>query len=144
MHLLSKLNHLELEMLWLLSNEKKNSIMTKRSTEVMTEGYTEILKIFQLPCGQYLVTVIVLRVIRNEGDVIPPLFFPPGLSGNDADYKEVSVNVVRPRIESRSKGQPYTYHRDSVPSHKAMTKEWMSYNHHDHVPSTTWLPRSPD
>lgn len=118
--------------------------MTKRSTEVMTDGYTGILKMFQLPCAQCLISVMVLRVMSNERDPIPPLFFPRGLSDNAAEYKEVSESVLRPRIESMCKGQPYTYHRDSVPSHKATTKEWLSYTHHDHVPSNTWLPRSPD
>lgn len=52
--------------------------------------------------------------MSNEGDVMHPHFFALGLSVYAAEYKEVLEGVVRPWIESGSKGEPYTYQHDSI------------------------------
>lgn len=58
---------------------------------------------------KFLPTVMLLRVLNNEGNVMTHHFFPQGLKINAADYKEVSEMVVRPWIESVIKGRTYTY-----------------------------------
>lgn len=69
------------------------------------------------------VTIIVLEVVDNAGDVIRLHVFPHCLRIYTSDYNELSERFLR------CKGRLYTYQQDSVQLHKVKrTKECMNYN----------------
>ena len=110
----------------------------------MIGDYVRILQMF-LMHTKFPATVMVLGVVKNEGHVMPPHFFPQRLRVNAAAYIEVLEAVVEPWIDSVHGERPYVFQQDSAPSHKAMTtQDWMSENLHDHITPNMWLPSSPD
>lgn len=81
------------------------------------------------------VIVMVLGLMSNNGDSIPPHIFLQGLRVNTADYIEVLPRVF---LESVRERMPNTY-QHSAPSDKAKTtQEWMSYTIRDHITANLW------
>lgn len=76
---------------------------------------------------------------------MPPHFFAQGLRVNAAAYVDALTTVVKPWIESVSKGRPYVFQQDSAPAHTTcVTQEWLADNFYDHVTFNLWPPSSPD
>ena len=90
-------------------------------------------------------TVMVLSVVSNKGDVMPPHFFEKGLGVNAEEYVKVLRDVVKPWIDRVAERRPYILQQDSAPAFKAkVTREWMSANLHSHITPEFWPPNSPD
>ena len=86
-------------------------------------------------------TVMVLGVVKNEGHVMPPYFFPQRLRVNAAACIEVLEAVVKLWTDNVRGETLYVFQQDSAPSHKAMTmQDWMSENLHDHITLNMWPP----
>ena len=62
-------------------------------------------------------TVMVLGVISNEGDVMPPHFFAKGLKINDEEYVKVLRDVVKPWMDRVAAGRHYSFQQDGAPAH---------------------------
>jgi inhibitor of nuclear factor kappa-B kinase subunit alpha len=114
----------------------------------MTDGYVQSADPSEVPRVMYTkfpATVMILGVVSNKGQVMPPHFFPQGLRVKSAAYIDVLETVVKPWIDNVCNGMPYVYQQNSAPAHKAeVTQEWMAENFHDHVTPNMWPPISPD
>lgn len=122
-HLLSKL---KLQECFCFSLVRKNFDQNERVNQRHDRDHKDIPIVIH--------TNLILGVMGNEVDVMPPHFFPHCLRVKAADYKEVLKMVVMPWIESISKRRLYSYHQISMLYLKAKTiQEWMSYNIYDHV-----------
>ena len=64
-------------------------------------------------------TVMVLGVVSNKGDVMPPHVFEAGLRVNAEVYLDVMINIVKPWMDQVANGRPYIWQQDSVPAHTA-------------------------
>ena len=90
-------------------------------------------------------TVMVLGVISNEGDVMPPFFFEEGLRVNADAYIHVMDTVVKPWMESVAGNRHYVFQQDGAPAHNAnRTQAWLEENVKEFWPKNTWPPSSPD
>lgn len=90
-------------------------------------------------------TVMVLGVVSNEGDVMPPHFFEKGLKVNAAVYIDVMSTVVKPWMDRVAGGRPYVFQQDGAPAHNAnITQEWLADNLPEFWPKEVWPPSSPD
>jgi hypothetical protein len=54
-------------------------------------------------------TVMILGVVRNEGDMMPPHIFTKGLKINTEEYLKVLKEVVRPWIDGVAAGRHYVF-----------------------------------
>lgn len=61
---------------------------------------------------------MVLSVVRNEGDVMHHTLFA-GLRISGDGCVDVLAAIVKPWIESVSKGRPYVFQQDLPPVHTA-------------------------
>ena len=89
--------------------------------------------------------IMVLAVISNEGDVMPPHFFEPKQKVN----KEVDLSVmekkVKPWMDRVARGREYTFHQDSAPCHTAkIVLKWLKENVPHFWSPWYWPPNSPD
>ena len=90
-------------------------------------------------------TVMVLGVVSNEGDVMPPHFFPKGLKINTDEYIKVLEEVVKPWMDSVAGGRHYVFQQDGAPAHtSARTQEWCRKNLPEVWEKEIWPPSSPD
>ena len=90
-------------------------------------------------------TVMVLGVVSNEGDVMPPHFFKRGLRVNADIYIDVLREVVKPWMDQVARGRPYVFQQDGAPAHNAKkTQTWCSDNLPDFWGKDVWPPSSPD
>ena len=90
-------------------------------------------------------TVMVLGVISNEGDVMPPFFFEAGLRVNAEAYISAMDSHVKPWIESIAGDRHYVFQQDGAPAHNAnKTQQWLKENLKEFWPKNIWPPSSPD
>ena len=90
-------------------------------------------------------TVMVLGVVSNEGDVMPPHFFPKGLKINTDEYIKVLEEVVKPWMDSVAGGRHYVFQQDGAPAHTSLrTQEWCRKNLPEVWEKEIWPPSSPD
>jgi hypothetical protein len=54
-------------------------------------------------------TVMVLGVVSNEGDVVPPHIFAKGLKINTEEYLKVLKEVVKPWMDRVAAGHHYVF-----------------------------------
>ena len=86
-------------------------------------------------------TVMVLGVISNKGDVMPPHVFEAGLKVNT----EVLTNVVKPWMDGVADGRPYIWQQDGAPAHNSKkTQDWCRDNLPYFWEKEVWPPSSPD
>ena len=72
---------------------------------------------------------MVLGVVSSNGDIMPPHFFGDKETVNAEVYIRVLDEVVKPWIDSVTKGTPYVFQQDSAPAHAAKkTQEWCKAN----------------
>ncbi len=68
---------------------------------------------------------MVLGVVSNKGDVMPPHIFEAGLRVNTKIYLDVLTNVVKPWMDEVAAGRPYIGQQDGAPAHTSKkTQEW--------------------
>lgn len=90
-------------------------------------------------------TVMVLGVVSNEGDVMPPFFFEKGLKVNAQVYVDVLRDHVKPWMDTIAKGRKYTFQQDGAPAHTAkLTQDWCEANLPNFLRKDEWPPSSPD
>lgn len=68
---------------------------------------------------KFPLTTMVLGVVSNEGDVMPPHFFEAGLRINSEEYLRVMEVVVKPWMEEVAAGRPYVFQQDGAPAHNS-------------------------
>ena len=89
--------------------------------------------------------VMVLGVISNEGDIMPPHFFQRGLRVTAEMYVDVLRDVVKPWMDQVARGRPYVFQQDGAPAHNAkLTQTWLADNLPDFWGKEVWPPSSPD
>jgi len=90
-------------------------------------------------------TVMVLGVISNEGDVMPPFFFQKGERVNAACYINVLRTVVEPWMRQVAAGRHFVFQQDGAPAHTAnTTQDWLLTHLPEFWPKEIWPPNSPD
>jgi hypothetical protein len=90
-------------------------------------------------------TVMVLGVVSNEGDVMPPHFFQKGLKINAQEYLKVMEEVVKPWMDGVANGRHYVFQQDGAPAHNAkVTQDWCQANLPEFWSKEVWPPSSPD
>lgn len=90
-------------------------------------------------------SVMVLGVVSNRGDVMPPFFFPERSRLTAEAYVQVLKSKVVPWMENIAQGQSYTFQQDGAPAHTAgITQTWLSANTPDFWGKEVWPPNSPD
>ncbi len=73
--------------------------------------------------------VMVLGVISNKGDVMPPHIFAKGLKINTDEYLKVMEDVVKPWMDQVAAGCRYVFQQDGAPAHNSKrTQEWLKAN----------------
>ena len=74
-------------------------------------------------------TVMVLGVVSNEGDVMPPYFFPKGLKINMEELIKVLRDVVKPWMDRVAGDRHYIFQQDGAPAHNGgRTQDWCKEN----------------
>ena len=90
-------------------------------------------------------TVMVLGVVSNKGDVMPPHVFEAGLKVNTEVYLNVLATVVKPWMDGIAGGSPYVWQQDGAPAHTAKaTQDWCQLNLPFFWSKEMWPPSSPD
>jgi hypothetical protein len=64
-------------------------------------------------------TVMVLGMVNNEGDVMPPHIFAKGLKINTEEYTKVLKEVVKPWMDEVAAGRHYMFQQDGAPAHNS-------------------------
>ena len=163
--LLNMLKHpKEPDMIWFFSDEKnfcqdqihnsQNHRWIAKSPFSVKKGTKKVKKLARkdIPKVQktkFPATVMVLGVVSNEGDVMPPYVFPAGLKINTAVYIDVLEKVVVPWCKQVAGERPWVWQRDSAPAHMSKsTQAWLKDTEksgvYSFVPHTHWPPSSPD
>jgi hypothetical protein len=89
--------------------------------------------------------VMVLGIVSNEGDVMPPHFFPKGLKVNTDEYIKVLEEVVKPWMDQVAGGRPYVFQQDGAPAHNSKrTQDWCRANLPEFWGKELWPPSFPD
>ena len=90
-------------------------------------------------------TVMVLGVVSNKGDIMPPHIFEAGLKVNTDVYLEVMMTVVKPWMDGVAAGRPYIWQQDGAPAHNSnKTQRWCADNLPFFWEKEVWPPSSPD
>jgi transposase len=90
-------------------------------------------------------TLMVLGVVSNEGDVMPPHFFSKGQKVNSEVYLTVMKDVVKPWMENIARGRHYVFQQDGAPAHTSnVTQSWLRENLPEFWEKEVWPPCSPD
>lgn len=90
-------------------------------------------------------TVMVLGVVSNEGDVMPPHFFPKGLRLTADAYIGILETVVKPWMDRVAGGRHYVFQQDGAPAHNASaTQDWLRQHLPEFWEKEVWPPSSPD
>ena len=96
-------------------------------------------------CSKFPATVMVLGVMSNEGDVMPPHFFKKGESVTSEVYINIMRTVVKPWMDQIAGDRHYVFQQDGAPAHTAnKTQEWLAGNLPEYWPKEVWPPSSPD
>ncbi len=89
--------------------------------------------------------VMVLGVVSNQGDVMPPHIFPKGLRVNTEEYLKVMQDVVKPWMDQVAAGRHYVFQQDGAPAHNSKrTQDWLKENLPEVWEKEIWPPSSPD
>lgn len=90
-------------------------------------------------------TVMVLGVVSNKGDVMPPHVFEAGLRVNADVYLDVLRNTVKPWMDEVAGDRPYIWQQDGAPAHTAKkVQEWCKNSFPYFWEKDVWPPSSPD
>jgi hypothetical protein len=94
---------------------------------------------------KFPLTVMVLEVVSNNGDVMLPQIFEAGLRVNTEVYIDVLTNVVKPWMDGVAAGRHYIWQLDAVPANMSQkTQDWCSENLPFFWEKEVWPPSSPD
>ncbi len=94
---------------------------------------------------KFPVNVMVLGVVSNQGDVMPPHIFDVGLKVNAEVYVEVLETKVLPWMFEVAGGRLFTFQQDGAPAHtSARAQKWCAQNMPNFIEKDSWPPSSPD
>jgi hypothetical protein len=94
---------------------------------------------------KFPLTVMVLEVVSNNGDVMPPHIFEASLRVNTEVYIDMLTNVVKPWMDGVTAGRPYIWQPDAVPANMSQkTQDWCRENLPFFWEKEVWPPSSPD
>jgi hypothetical protein len=103
---------------------------------------TEVPKVMST---KFPATVMVLGVVSNEGDVMPPHIFPKGLRVDTGEYLNVMETVVKPWMDQIAGNRHYIFQQDGAPAHNSKkTQNWLKKNLPEMWEKEVWPPSSPD
>jgi hypothetical protein len=103
---------------------------------------TEVPKVMST---KFPATVMVLGVVSNEGDVMPPHIFPKGLRVDTDEYLNVMETVVKPWMDQIAGNRHYIFQQDGAPAHNSKkTQNWLKKNLPEMWEKEVWPPSSPD
>lgn len=144
--LLSKLKHpLAKNQLIFFSDEKnfsQDQMVNRRNDRWLCSDSDDVPVVMST---KFPASVMVLGVISNEGDVMPPFFFEGGLRVNADAYIHVMDTVVKPWIETIAGDRHYVFQQDGAPAHTAnKTQAWLKKNLKEFWSKDIWPPSSPD
>jgi hypothetical protein len=89
--------------------------------------------------------VMVLGVVSNEGDVMPPHIFPKGLRVNTDEYLDMIKTVVKPWMDQIAGNRHYIFQQDGAPVHNSKKmQDWLKENLPEVWEKEIWPPSSPD
>jgi hypothetical protein len=89
--------------------------------------------------------VMVLGVVSNGGDVMPPHIFPKGLRVNTEEYLDVMKTVVKPWMDQIAGNRHYVFQQDGAPAHNSKkTQDLLRENLPEVWEKEVWPPSSPD
>ncbi len=89
--------------------------------------------------------VMVLGVMSNGGDVMPPHIFPMGLRVNTDEYLDVMKTVVKPWMDQIAGNRHYVFQQDGAPAHNSKkTQDLLRENLPEVWEKEVWPPSSPD
>jgi hypothetical protein len=78
---------------------------------------------------KFLANVMVLGVVSNKGDVMPPHIFTKGLKINTDEYLKAMEDVVKPWTDQVAVGRRNVFQQDGAPAHNSKrTQEWLKAN----------------
>ena len=92
------------DVIWFFSDEKnfdQDQKVNRRNDIWLCADPSEVPRVMHT---KFPATVMVLGVISNEGNAMPPHFFPQGLKVNSAAYIHVLETVVKPWIDNVHNG----------------------------------------
>ncbi len=90
-------------------------------------------------------TLMVLGVVSNKGDVMPPHVFETGFRVNTNVYIDVLTNMVKPWMDGVAAGRPYIWQQDGAPAHTSKkTQNWCRENLLFFWEKKVWPLSSPD
>ena len=144
--LLNKLKHpVHNKTLWFFSDEKNFTQDQKHNSQnnrwcVRSPHLVPIVAQTKFPAA-----VMVFGIISSDGDVMPPHFYPKGLTLDSEGYVALMRDVVAPWIKKVATERPYVFQQDSAPCHTSRkTQKWLSENLEDYTSPNIWPPNSPN
>ena len=116
--------------------------MNRQNDRWLCEGPSEVPTVMHTKCPS---SVMVLGVVRSEGHIMPPYFFPQGLRINADAYIDVLKTVVKLWMDKVAYKREYVFQQDSAPAHKAQKMQaWCFKNLPHHWSPDLWPPSPPD
>ena len=95
--------------------------------------------------NKFPATVMVMGVVSNQGNVMPPHIFAAGLKINTEVYLDVMTTVVKPWMDEVASGRPYIFQQDGAPALTSIkTQDWSRENLPFFFEKEVWPPSSPD
>ena len=123
-------------------NFSQDQKVNRRNNRWLATNITEVPIVM---ATKFPTTTMVLGVVSNEGDVMPPHFFAKGLKINTEEYLKVMKEVVKPWMDGVASGRDYTFQQDGAPAHNSKTtQKWCLENLPEFWPKEIWPPSSPD
>lgn len=144
--LLSKLkNSKEKNPLIFFSDEKnfqQDQVVNKRNNRWLCMDVNEVPIIMKT---KFPTAVMVMGVVSNEGDIMPPHFFLRGSRLNADAYLEVLRQIVVPWMKQVANGRYFIFQQDGAPAHNSKkVQEFLHNNVPDFWSKEFWPPSSPD
>ncbi len=127
------------------SDEKKftqNQKVNRRNNRWLCSDPTEVPIVMTT---KFPANVMVLGIVSNKGDVMPPHIFPKGLRVNTDEYLDVIKIVVKPWMDQIAGNCHYIFQQDGAPAHNSKkTQDWLKENLLEVWEKEIWPPSSPD
>jgi hypothetical protein len=88
---------------------------------------------------------MVLGVISNKGDAMPPHLFAKELKINTEEYKKVLPDMVKPWMDRVAAGCHLVFQQDGTPAlNSKIVQNWCAANLPEFWTKEIWSPSSPD
>jgi hypothetical protein len=124
--LLNRLKHPPVQNIFIFFSDEKNfwqdEKVNLRNNRWLCDDPSEVPIVMKT---KFLATVMVLGVVSNKGDMMPPHVFKAGLRVNIDVYIDVLTNVVKPWKDGVTAGRPNIWQQDGAPAQTSKkTQDW--------------------